>query len=207
MSSEILKMREKTIKKNLDIIENQLNKGEIGDYNVLKNVVESVNHKIIETEKEIKLINIELTTNNYKINTSENSQKLETLKKQYRRLEKKLSNEIENKKDIADQDDETAKSIPYNSFKKIQMARRSTIEMESMTGNILGDLNNQSSQMKGVTSKIGLMNNDLDSSSGVIIKMAGRRNRDKKIIILFGILLCLIVCGILIYKIIDKLAS
>ena len=207
MSSEILKMREKTIKKNLDIIQNQLNKGEIGDYNVLKNVVESVNHKIIETEKEIKLINIELTTNNYKINTSENSQKLETLKKQYRRLEKKLSNEIENKKDIADQDDETAKSIPYNSFKKIQMARRSTIEMESMTGNILGDLNNQSSQMKGVTSKIGLMNNDLDSSSGVIMKMAGRRNRDKKIIILFGILLCLIVCGILIYKIIDKLAS
>ena len=207
MSSEILKMREKTIKKNLDIIENQLNKGEIGDYNVLKNVVESVNHKIIETEKEIKLINIELTTNNYKINTSENSQKLEALKKQYRRLEKKLSNEIENKKDIADQDDETAKSIPYNSFKKIQMARRSTIEMESMTGNILGDLNNQSSQMKGVTSKIGLMNNDLDSSSGVIMKMAGRRNRDKKIIILFGILLCLIVCGILIYKIIDKLAS
>ena len=79
--------------------------------------------------------------------------------------------------------------------------------MESMTGNILGDLNNQSSQMKGVTSKIGLMNNDLDSSSGVIMKMAGRRNRDKKIIILFGILLCLIVCGILIYKIIDKLAS
>jgi len=207
MSSEILKMREKTIKKNLDIIENQLNKGEIGYYNVLKNVVESVNHKIIETEKEIKLINIELTTNNYKINTSENSQKLETLKKQYRRLEKKLSNEVENKKDIADQDDETAKSIPYNSFKKIQMARRSTIEMESMTGNILGDLNNQSSQMKGVTSKIGLMNNDLDSSSGVIMKMAGRRNRDKKIIILFGILLCLIVCGILIYKIIDKLAS
>ena len=207
MSSEILKMRENTIKKNLDIIENQLNKGEIGDYNVLKNVVESVNHKIIETEKEIKLINIELTTNNYKINTSENSQKLETLKKQYRRLEKKLSNEVENKKDIADQDDETAKSIPYNSFKKIQMARRSTIEMESMTGNILGDLNNQSSQMKGVTSKIGLMNNDLDSSSGVIMKMAGRRNRDKKIIILFGILLCLIVCGILIYKIIDKLAS
>ena len=207
MSSEILKMREKTIKKNLDIIENQLNKGEIGDYNVLKNVVESVNHKIIETEKEIKLINIELTTNNYQINTSENSQKLETLKKQYRRLEKKLSNEVENKKDIADQDDETAKSIPYNSFKKIQMARRSTIEMESMTGNILGDLNNQSSQMKGVTSKIGLMNNDLDSSSGVIMKMAGRRNRDKKIIILFGILLCLIVCGILIYKIIDKLAS
>ena len=207
MSSEILKMRQKTIKKNLDIIQNQLNKGEIGDYNVLKNVVESVNHKIIETEKEIKLINIELTTNNYKINTSENSQKLETLKKQYRRLEKKLSNEVENKKDIADQDDETAKSIPYNSFKKIQMARRSTIEMESMTGNILGDLNNQSSQMKGVTSKIGLMNNDLDSSSGVIMKMAGRRNRDKKIIILFGILLCLIVCGILIYKIIDKLAS
>ena len=54
MSLDILKMREKTIKKNLEIIETQLNKGEIGDYNKLKEVIDIVNHKITETEKEIK---------------------------------------------------------------------------------------------------------------------------------------------------------
>ena len=43
--------------------------------------------------------------------------------------------------------------------------------MENMSGNILGDLNNQSNQMKGVTNKIGLMNNDIDYSSGILTKM------------------------------------
>ena len=207
MSVEIIKMREKTIKKNLDIISTQLNKGEISDYNLLKEIIESVNPKIIETEKEIKSINIELTTNNYKINTAESSQKLEALKKQFRKLERKLSNNSDNSKEIIDQDDETARSIPYKSFKKLQLATRSTIEMEDMTGNILGDLNNQSDKMKGVNSKIGLMNKDLDSSTGVVMKMIGRGNRDKKIIILFGLLLFIIILGVIIYKLVDKFTS
>ena len=211
MSAEILKMREKTIKKNLDLIETQLNKGEIGDYNKLKEIIDLVNHKILETEKELKLINIELTTNNIKNNilsTKESSQKLEKLKKQLRKLEKKLNNNLDiNNKDYIDQDDERAKSIPYNSFKKLQMARRSTIEMENMSGNILGNLDDQTTQMKGVTSKIGMMNNDIDSSTGVLMKMIGRGNRDKKIIILFGLLLCIIILGVLIYKLVSKFSS
>ena len=207
MSLDILKMREKTIKKNLEIIETQLNKGEIGDYNKLKEVIDIVNHKITETEKEIKSINIELTTNNIKNNnlsTKESSQKLEKLKKQFRKLEKKLNNNSDNNKDIMDQDDERVKSIPYNSFKKLQLATRSTIEMENLTGNILGNLNNQTTQMKGVTSKIGMMNNDIDSSTGIIMKMIGRGNRDKKIIISFGLLLFVIIVGVLIYKLVNK---
>ena len=203
-------MREKTVKKNLDIIETQLNKGEIGDYSRLKNIIESVNHKITETEKEIKLINIEITMNVIKdnsFNLKEITQKLEKLKKQYRKLEKKLNNNTDNRKDNIDQDDETAKSIPYNSFKKLQLATRSTIEMESMTGNILGNLNDQSNQMKGVTSKIGLMNNEIDTSTGIVMKMIGRTNRDKKIIIIFGLLLCMIILGVLIYKLVNKFIS
>ena len=207
MSLDILKMREKTIKKNLEIIETQLNKGEIGDYNKLKEVIDIVNHKITETEKEIKSINIELTTNNIKNNnlsTKESSQKLEKLKKKFKKLEKKLNNNSDNNKDIIDQDDERVKSIPYNSFKKLQLATRSTIEMENLTGNILGNLNNQTTQMKGVTSKIGMMNNDIDSSTGMIMKMIGRGNRDKKIIILCGLLLFVIIVGVLIYKLVNK---
>ena len=210
MSSDIIRMHERTIKKNLDIIENQLNKGEIGDYNRLKDVIDSVNHKISETEKEIKLINIEITMNAIKNNTfnlKEISQKLEKFKKQFRKLEKKLNNNTDNHKDNLDQDDETAKSIPYNSFKKLQLATRSTIEMESMTGNILGNLNDQSTQMKGVTSKIGLMNNEIDTSTGIVMKMIGRGNRDKKIIIIFGLLLCMIILGVLIYKLVNKFSS
>jgi len=210
MSSDILKMREKTIKKNLDNIENQLNIGEISDYNKLKEIIQLVNHKITETEKEIKSYNIEVTTNSVKnnsFNIKDSSLKLEKLRKQFKKLEKKLNKNSDNNKDTMDQDDETAKSIPYNSFKKLHLATRTTIEMESMTGNILGDLNNQSNQMKGVTSKIGMMNEDLDSSTGVLMKMIGRGNRDKKIIILFGLLLSVIIIGLLIYKLVNKFTS
>ena len=207
MSSEILIMREKTIKKNIENIETQLNKGEICEINSLKDIIDYANHKITESEKELKLINIELTTNNVKnnhFNSNECSQKLKELKKRLRKLEKKFNNNIDNIKDNIEQDDETARSIPYKSFKKLQLATRSTIEMENMTGNILGNLNNQTNQMKGVTSKLGYMNNDIDTSSGILTKMIGRENRDKKIIILFGLFLSLCIAGLLIYKLIDK---
>ena len=63
MSSEILLMREKTIKKNLENIETLLNKGEICEIQDLKEIIDLANNKITESEKELKLINIELTTN------------------------------------------------------------------------------------------------------------------------------------------------
>ena len=207
MNSEILHMREKTIKKNIENIETQLNKGEICDIHAMKDIIDFANNKITESEKELKLINIELTTNNIEnnyFNPNECTQKLKELKKRLRKLEKKFNNSNDTIKDNIDQDDETAKSIPYKSFKKFQLATRSTIEMENMTGNILGNLNNQSNQMKGVTNKLGLMNSDIDSSSGILTKMIGRGNRDKKIIILVGLFLCVCIVALLLYKIINK---
>ena len=76
--------------------------------------------------------------------------------------------------------------------------------MENMSGNILGDLSNQSNQMKGVSSKIGLINDDIDTSNSVLGKMFSRQGRDKKIIIIFGVILLLIFLGTLAYKIIHK---
>ena len=210
MSSDILIMREKTIKKNIESIETQLNKGEICDVDSLKDIIDYSNHKISETEKELKLINIELTMNNIRnhdFNSKECSQKLKELKKRLRKIEKKFNNNIDNIKENNDQDEETAKSIPYKSFKKLQMATRTSIEMENMTGNILGNLNDQSNQMKGVTSKLGLMNNDIDSSSGILTKMIGRENRDKKIIILVALFLIICIISLLIYKLINKFSS
>ena len=207
MNSEILHMREKTIKKNIENIETQLNKGEICDIHAMKDIIDFANNKITESEKELKLINIELTTNNIEnnyFNPNECTQKLKELKKRLRKLEKKFNNSNDTTKDNIDQDDETAKSIPYKSFKKLQLATRSTIEMENMTGNILGNLNNQSNQMKRVTNKLGLMNSDIDSSSGILTKMIGRGNRDKKIIILVGLFLCVCIVALLLYKIINK---
>ena len=93
MSSEILRMREKTIKKNIENIDTHLNKGEICDINGLKDIIDFANNKITESEKELKLINIELTTNNIQnnfFNPSECSLKLKELKKRLRKLEKNI---------------------------------------------------------------------------------------------------------------------
>ena len=76
--------------------------------------------------------------------------------------------------------------------------------MENMTGNILGNLNNQTNQMKNVKNKLGLMNSDIDSSSGILTRMIGRENTDKRIIILVGLFLCICILALLIYKIINK---
>ena len=76
--------------------------------------------------------------------------------------------------------------------------------MENMSGNILGDLNNQSNQMKGVSSKIGLINNDIDSSNSILNKMFSRQNRDKKVIIILGVILIFTFLSTLSYKIINK---
>ena len=76
--------------------------------------------------------------------------------------------------------------------------------MENMSGNILGDLNNQSNQMKGVTNKIGLMNNDIDYSSGILTKMLGRENRDKRIIIFVGLFFFICIIALIIYKLLHK---
>ena len=210
MSSEIVLMREKTIKKNIDNIETQLNKGDICDIHALKEIIDFANNKITESEKELKLINIELTTNNIRnnfFNPTECSSKLKELKKRLRKLEKKYNNSNDSIKDNYDQDDETAKSIPYKSFKKLQLATRSTIEMENMSGNILGNLNSQTNQMKDVKNKIGLMNTDIDSSSGILTRMIGRGNTDKKIIVLVGLFLCVCILALLIYKLINKFSD
>ena len=138
---------------------------------------------------------------------NECSHKLKDLKKRLRKLEKKFNNNHETLRDNIDQDDETAKSIPFKSFKKLQLATRTSIEMENMTGNILGNLNNQTNQMKSVNSKLGLMTNDIDASSGILTRMIGRENRDKRIIILVGIFLSICIISLLIYKLINKFSS
>ncbi len=78
--------------------------------------------------------------------------------------------------------------------------------MESMTGNILGDLNNQTEKMRGVKTKLGVMDNDLNSSNSLLGSIIGKQNDDMKIIIIVGCFLTFIVICFLIYKIIKHFA-
>ena len=217
MNYEVIKVHETKIRENMATIQTEISKCEISDdYKTLKNVLDTINDKISETEKEIRQYNIATTINNSSRDNStfkikEIEQKLQKYKRQQKKFKEKLNN-INSKKNgnnsinenTYDEEYGNSDNTSLKSFNKIQLANRSTIEMENMTGSILENLNNQSEQMKGVNKKIGNMNEDIDSSSGILTKMLGRENRDKRIIILFGLMLSLIVVSVLVYKLIKK---
>ena len=199
---------EKEIKKNMNHIETLQSKAEISEDKELHTIVEQMGQAISNTEKTVKDYNIYNVMNN-KDQTKTNTiqRKLTDSKKKWKKLKEKLkllkkinvknsSNEVE--------EEDNSQSIRLKSFNKLQQATRSTIEMENMSGNILGDLNNQSNQMKNVSSKIGFMNDDIDSSNNILNKMFSRQNRDKKMIIILGVILLFAFVGTFTYKVLNK---
>ena len=203
---------ENELRKDFDKLDSLNNQAEISNDKELNSIVEQMSDAISKLEKTLKDYNIYSNLNNKsdQSKTKDMQKKLSENKKKFKKLKEKLkaikknnsqSNEISINEDG---DDDTSHSIKYNTFHKLQLATRSTIEMENMSGNILGDLNNQTNQMKGVSSKIGLINDDIDTSNSILGKMFRRQGRDKKIIIICGITLLLIFFGTLAYKIINK---
>ena len=203
---------ENELRKDFDKLDSLNNQAEISNDKELNSIVEQMSDAISKLEKTLKDYNIYSNLNNTsdQSKTKDIQKKLSENKKKFKKLKEKLkaikknnsqSNEISINEDG---DDDTSHSIKYNTFHKLQLATRSTIEMENMSGNILGDLNNQTNQMKGVSSKIGLINDDIDTSNTILGKMFRRQGRDKKIIIICGITLMLIFLGTLAYKIINK---
>ena len=203
---------ENELRKDFDKLDSLHSQADISPEGELNSIVEKMGEEISKTEKTVKDYNIynNLNNNGDQNKTKDIQKKLNESKKRWKKLKEKLKVIKKNSNKNSDNtyneegDDDTAHSIKYNTFNKLQLATRSTIEMENMSGNILGDLSNQSNQMKGVSSKIGLINDDIDTSNSVLGKMFSRQGRDKKIIIIFGVILLLIFLGTLAYKIIHK---
>ena len=205
---------ENEIRKDFDKLDSLNSQADISGEGDLNSIVENMGEAISKAEKTIKDYNIynNLNNNGAQNKTKDIQKKLADNKKRWKKLKEKLklikknSNKNDDNNNALNEegDDDTKNSIKYNSFNKLQLATRSTIEMENMSGNILGDLSNQTHQMKGVSSKIGLINEDMDISNSVLGKMFNRQGRDKKIIVIFGIILILIFLGTLTYKIINK---
>ena len=200
---------EKEIRKNMNELDTLNSKAEFSDEKELLIIVDQMGDLISTTEKTVKDYNIYnvMNNNNDQTKSKEIQKHLTDSKKRWKKLKEKLKL-VEKKNinsiNIEGEGEDSSQSFRFNSFNKIQLATRSTIEMEDMSGNILGDLNNQSSQMKNASSKIGLINEDLDNSNNILIKMLNRQSRDKKIIIIFGLILLIAFLGTLTYKIIIK---
>ena len=201
--SNIERIRENEIRKNFDKLDSLISSMKISEESHKKNIISQMEKLITDTETKIKNYHISMEySDSPKI--KEFQQKFQSYKNKYRLLSKN-NYDIKEDSNYYNRDDPT-QNLTSNSFNKIQLATRNTIEMESMTGNILGDLNNQTEKMRGVKTKLGVMDNDLNSSNSLLGSIIGKQNDDMKIIIIVGCFLSFIVICFLIYKIIKHFA-
>ena len=203
MSNDINRIHETEIRKSFDKLESQISRTEICEDNYLEENLSKLDLIIKDTEKKIKGYQVATDySNSSKIKEYQN--KLQTYKNKYRKLYDKNKNKlnISGGYDYYHNRDDPTQGLTSNSFNKIQLATRSTIEMENMSGNILGDLNSQSEKMKGVKTKLNGMDTDLNSSNSLLGSMIGKQNSDMRIIIIVGSVLFFIIICFLLYKII-----
>lgn len=201
--SNLERIRENEIRKNFDKLDSLISSMKISEESHKKNIISQMEKLITDTETKIKNYHISMEySDSPKI--KEFQQKFQSYKNKYRLLSKN-NYDIKEDSNYYNRDDPT-QNLTSNSFNKIQLATRNTIEMESMTGNILGDLNNQTEKMRGVKTKLGVMDNDLNSSNSLLGSIIGKQNDDMKIIIIVGCFLTFIVICFLIYKIIKHFA-
>ena len=199
-NNDLSSMHERDIRKNFINLDTLISNIKFSDESNKINLLSQADKLIKDTETKIK---------NYQISTDysdtskikEFQKKLQSYKKKINTVSKDNSNYKSSNNNYYNRDDDT-QNLTSNSFNKIQLATRNTIEMESMTGDILGDLNNQSEKMKGVKSKLGVMDTDLNSSNSLLGNIIGKQSDDMKVIIIVGGVLSLIIICYLLYKII-----
>ena len=199
-NNDLSSMHESDIRKNFINLDTLISNIKFSDESNKSNLLSQADKLIKDTETKIK---------NYQISTDysdtskikEFQKKLQSYKKKINTVSKDNSNYKSSNNNYYNRDDDT-QNLTSNSFNKIQLATRNTIEMESMTGDILGDLNNQSEKMKGVKSKLGVMDTDLNSSNSLLGNIIGKQSDDMKVIIFVGCILSFIIICFLMYKII-----
>ena len=199
-NNDLSSMHETDIRKNFNNLDTLISNIKFSDESNKSNLLSQADKLIKDTETKIK---------NYQISTDysdtskikEFQKKLQSYKKKINTVSKDNSNYKSSNNNYYNRDDDT-QNLTSNSFNKIQLATRNTIEMESMTGDILGDLNNQSEKMKGVKSKLGVMDTDLNSSNSLLGNIIGKQSDDMKVIIIVGCILSFIIICFLMYKII-----
>ena len=91
-----------------------------------------------------------------------------------------------------------------NSFEKMNNAIRMTTDIESISGNILINLGEQTKGMKNISNKILNTNGNIDESKNNLNEMISKQDEDKKMIILLGGFLSFVLLVFFLFKIYKK---
>ena len=177
-----------------------------------ENKLTEIEKDLLETQKLLKNLEIEvagespvsdiyLIVKNYKNGYAQYNKRYKKEKEKFENNIKSVSLGININKNFKNEE------IAYNSFNKLQNARRVTIEMEGMGEDVMRDMNGQTDIMKGINSKIGDISNDLNSSTTLISEMQKIQRRNKAIIYLYGAFLIFLFLIIAFFRIYPKFKS
>ena len=178
-----------------------------------KAVIDEIEHTLKEIEKLIKDLEVQIATEmtndpNHSLYVKNYKSGYEQYKRKYFKEKEKVELEIKaNTIGLSTTASSINQSIAYNSFDKLERAKRETIEMENVGNDVMRDLEGQKEQMKGITGKVGDIGDQLTVSTGLISDMDRRNKRNKNIIVIFAIALIVIFIGIVLLRIIPKFTS
>ncbi len=200
-----VKMLFQKISNNLDTISSET--GEKIDLieSDLKEVQKLLKNLEIEVAAESPVSDTYLIVKNYKNGYNQYSKRFRKEKEKYQNSIKSVSLGINSDNTMNNniKNDE----IAYNSFDKLQNARRVTIEMQGIGQDVMRDMNGQTETMKNINSKIGNVSDDLSSSTSLISEMQKIQRRNKIIIYLYGGFLIILFLIIAFFRIYPKFKS
>jgi hypothetical protein len=211
--SELFEIYNSNIKKVFNQLEDNFNtlKLSSNDNDSTNNIFSQISTNLNEAQKLLRNLDIEISSeshsSDYYLIVKKHRATYNKYLKNLRKLKEKFENENKeillsdlNKKKLGDNNEE----IAYNSFNKLNEARRSTIEMENVGYDVMKDMNGQSIQMKNLNSKIGNVGDELVLSTNVINEMQKHHRKNKIIIISYSLFLTVIFFLIALYRIVPK---
>ncbi len=90
--------------------------------------------------------------------------------------------------------------MAWQQHQNLENAKRSAIQSEKISFDIMLNLDHQGNQLKGVRNNVLLMNDTVDHSDSLLNQMSKRAHRNKVIILTFSALLVILFIFIIYFK-------
>lgn len=199
---------EKNLNKYYSQLDTQLSKVLIYEKKKIHEIIVSLENIFSITKKTTKEYTIYLTLNESKKYFEPKIKCVEKKLKDYEDKIKDIKKKYKDQEIIPIYEKEEIKNNneinAVNSFEKMNNAIRMTTDIESMSGRILINLEEQTKGMKNISSKISNTNGNIDESKNNLNEMLNKQYDDKKMIILVGGFLTFILLAFFLFKIYKK---
>ena len=216
--SDLLQYYEKDFRKSQDMINKSVEKilsyisssSKKKDINVSE-IMDQMELLIDSQQKTIKKIEVEISSSvksedidGFNSKISSYKQALDSNKIKYRELEEKI-NLKEASLIVSDSNQLNGtllknEQLAFEGNKKLQQAKRALAETEDVGNKIMINMEEQTNVMKNTNNKLKGMNSELDESNNILNRMKSRLKKNKNIIKYLAIILLIILCIVILYK-------